>query len=404
MDFLYITGIEDTFVSRTDARSQRSLDEYELTQHYQHMKEDLLLISETGFRHVRYGVPWYLVNPGKGVFDWAWTDRVMDTLHGYSLNPIIDFIHYGTPHWMSNSFINAFFHSYMRDYILAFLDRYDDLVTHYTPMNEPYITQEFCGQKGNWPPYLEGYDGFVKLLMSTAEGIVSTVQSVKEAFPEKIALHVEASGMFFTSDPSLERRTELENELRFLTYDLITGRVTENHKLYAFLLENGAGIRELEWFEENSIAVDAFGVNYYPQLSVYELKNRGNGVVFEGHYGGIEYLRKLLLEYSERYGGPIYLTETSINGSVEHQIRWWTESTSFMLELQQEGVDVQGYTWFPAMDLINWDYRYGAGAVEEYLEPMGFIKLEMDSARNFTRRLSPLADVIRNDLKALQKQ
>ncbi|PNQ04143.1 hypothetical protein RM69_08540, partial [Mesotoga sp. SC_NapDC3] len=70
------------------------------------------------------------------------------------------------------------------------------------------------------------------------------------------------------------------------------------------------------------------------------------------------------MSYHRRYGGPIFLTETSINGEPDHQIRWWRESRKLFEDLLDEGLNLGGYTWFPAMDLINWDYRYGTAPVE----------------------------------------
>ncbi len=109
----------------------------------------------------------------------------------------------------------------------------------------------------------------------------------------------------------------------------------------------------------------------------------------------------MLLSYHRRYGGPIFLTETSINGEPDHQIRWWRESRKLFEDLLDEGLNLGGYTWFPAMDLINWDYRYGTAPVECYLEPMGFIQLKMNPGREFERRKGELARAMEEDLKRI---
>ena len=53
------------------------LDEYELTGHTEQWREDLARVEETGASALRYGFPWYRVNPAPGVFDWSWTDQVV---------------------------------------------------------------------------------------------------------------------------------------------------------------------------------------------------------------------------------------------------------------------------------------------------------------------------------------
>ncbi|PNQ04142.1 hypothetical protein RM69_08535, partial [Mesotoga sp. SC_NapDC3] len=231
--------IEDTFVSATDSISARPLDEYELTQHYSHWKEDLRSISDTGFKYIRYGIPWYTINPEKGRYDFSWTDRVFDFMREIGLIPIVDFIHYGTPSWMDNGFLNNDFPLLMAEYELTVMNRYKDFLKYYTPMNEPFITQEFCGKLSVWPPYLKGDDGFVKLLNATARGIVETVSSIKRELPGAFALHVEASGLFFSDDPDLAETVTLMNELRYATYDLVQGLINNNHPLIDYLRRNG---------------------------------------------------------------------------------------------------------------------------------------------------------------------
>ena len=72
-DFRWCTGIEDTFVIHTRP-GLRPLDEYALMGHYDRWREDLGLARATGARMIRWGIPWYRVEPEPGRFDWSWTD------------------------------------------------------------------------------------------------------------------------------------------------------------------------------------------------------------------------------------------------------------------------------------------------------------------------------------------
>src|SRR5579862_6612659 len=106
-DFIWATGIEDTFICQPDRRTGRILDEYALTQHYERWEEDLSLIASLGVRAARYGVPWYRVEPEPGIFDLAWLDSVLETLvNRHGVEPIIDLMHYGTPVWLEGSFLS----------------------------------------------------------------------------------------------------------------------------------------------------------------------------------------------------------------------------------------------------------------------------------------------------------
>ena len=70
--FVFATGIEDTFVAQTERAGERVLDEYALTDHYRVWRADLDRVADLGVRAMRYGIPWYKVEPAPGRFDWAW--------------------------------------------------------------------------------------------------------------------------------------------------------------------------------------------------------------------------------------------------------------------------------------------------------------------------------------------
>ena len=94
--FRLAVGIEDTFVPQASI-GRRALDEYELTQHYDRWANDLGLARECGATTIRYGIPWYKINPSPGRFVWDWLDRVVDLLDELGLETIVDLMHYGTP-------------------------------------------------------------------------------------------------------------------------------------------------------------------------------------------------------------------------------------------------------------------------------------------------------------------
>src|SRR5947199_9186531 len=99
-EFQWAVGIENTFVPHTRA-GHRRLDEYELMDHYRLWRQDIDLAADLGISTIRYGIPWYRVNPKPDQFDWSWTDSVLEYLVGVrGLTPIIDLMHYGTPLWL----------------------------------------------------------------------------------------------------------------------------------------------------------------------------------------------------------------------------------------------------------------------------------------------------------------
>ena len=99
--FRFAVGIEDTFIPQ-ELPGQRRLDEYELTQHYQFWRDDLDLLARSGADSMRWGIPWYRVEPEPGRFEWDWVDRVIDHIGELGLTCIVDLMHYGTPLWMTD--------------------------------------------------------------------------------------------------------------------------------------------------------------------------------------------------------------------------------------------------------------------------------------------------------------
>src|SRR5919204_4811044 len=105
--FAWATGIEDTFVAQTERVGERVLDEYAITHHYVYWREDIDRVADLGVRAMRYGIPWYKVEPAPGQFDWEWVDQVLEYAAGKGIAVIADLMHYGTPLWLDNQFLNS---------------------------------------------------------------------------------------------------------------------------------------------------------------------------------------------------------------------------------------------------------------------------------------------------------
>jgi beta-glucosidase len=397
----FAVGIEDTFVPHVfDGR--RALDEYELTHHYERWHADLALARDAGATMIRYGIPWYRVNPGAGQWDWDWLDRVVGRLAELELEPIVDLMHYGTPLWLENQFLNPDYPRYVSEYAARVAERFRDVFSIYTPLNEPLINAEFCGEWGIWPPQREGHDGFVALIRALTRGIVETQRAVREEIPEATFVHVEAA---FRYVGALEREdARLLLDRRFLVEDLLCGSVDAAHPLTRYLIEHGFSEDDLSWFRDHTARPDVMGLNYYPNLSTEEFP------AARVHHGapwdprprrddGVEGLEDVVRTWSERYGAPIFVTETSHPGSdVERRLRWLDDSVETLRHLRADGVPIVGYTWWPLFDMIDWRYREGTEPLEQYLLPSGLY--ELDGTDSLARRPTKLVERFREHASA----
>lgn len=399
-NFIWAAGIEDTFVPQT-RNGHRSLDEYELMGHYEHWREDLALGRDLGLQAMRWGVPWYKVEPEPNKFDWSWTDEVIPYMvEELKINPIIDLMHYGCPLWLKREFINRDYPKLVARYAAEFARRYSSLIKWYTPLNEPIINALMCGLRGLWPPYARGERGYIKIMLQLAKGIVRTVQAIKEIDPDSIMVHVEATGMTRTIREDLASLAREEQHRGYLCFDLITGRITHDHLLFSWLVRNGASPDDLAELQKEKIDIDILGMNFYPQWSTKQLfiDKRGRIAFRETEPEG-EGFGELIRHYYDRYQVPIMITETSAVGSDDIRMRWLKSSVSTIKDLRTEGVPVIGYTWFPLFTMIDWRYRFSHEPLENFYLELGLYNLNRDS--NGKRWLeTPLVDEFRSLVKS----
>jgi beta-glucosidase len=383
-EFLWAAGIEDTFVPQA-RNGQRPLDEYELMGHYEHWREDLALGREVGINAIRWGVPWYKVEPEKGTFDWSWTDQVIPYMvEELKITPILDLMHYGTPFWLKREFANPDYPRYVEAYTAAFAERYKNVIKWYTPLNEPIINALMCGLRGLWPPYLKGDAGYIRVMLQLARGIIRTVNAIKAIDPETVMFHIEATGMTRTARNDLESLAREEKDRGHFCYDLISGRIREDHSLFSWLVRNGASPDSLDEITDNGIELDVLGLNFYPQWStkLLYIDNRGRLAFRETEPEGLGF-KELITDHYDRYKVPIMITETSAVGSDEIRERWLESSTAMIKDVRAAGVPVIGYTWFPLFTMIDWRYRFGQEPLESYYLELGLYKLNREKGKRW---------------------
>lgn len=394
-------GIEDTFVPQSRP-GERAIDEYALTDHYARYAQDLDLAVGSGATFLRWGVPWYRVNPARGTWDWSWVDRVVDRFAEVGLRPVIDLLHYGTPLWLDGQFAHPDYPQVVAEYAVAFAERYGDTVTDYTPVNEPMIHALFSGVYGYWPPYLTGDDGLTTMVRALGEGFVRSQRGIADVLGDRATfMHVDAS-MRYAGDVHGGHRAQAERlrEQAYLVEDLVTGRVGDDHPLAGVLRAGGMADAHLAWFAEHAVRPDVMGVNYYPRISTEVFEE---GVHHLGGFAdprptqdaGVAGLVEVLTAAERRYGVPVMLTETSVTAPAADRVAWLRESVGAVRALRAVGHRVVGYTWWPLFDMYEWTYRHGTGPREDYLLTMGLYDLVEDGAGGLDRRPTPVADTYR---------
>jgi dTDP-4-dehydrorhamnose reductase len=332
--------------------------------------EDLERFASLGIRALRYPVLWERTAPdGLPTADWSWPDRRLAQLKELAIDPIVGLVHHGSgPHY--THLLDPSFPLLLAEYAGAVARRYP-WVTHYTPVNEPLTTARFSGLYGHWYPHERDARSFARALLHQCRGVVLAMDRIREINPDAKLVQTDDLGKVF-STRLLAYQAKFENERRWLTFDLLCGRVGPDHGLWEYLRrEAGVTEEELRFFADHPCPPDIVGLNYYltserlldERLALYPASTHGgNG---RHSYADVEAVRlrpegltgphALLSEVWERYRLPLAVTEVHNGCTREEQLRWLLEVWDAALRLKGEGVDLRAVTIWALLGAFDWN-------------------------------------------------
>ena len=331
--------------------------------------QDIERFASLGIQAIRYPVLWERTAPdGVDKADWSWPDERLPALRQLGVTPIVGLVHHGSGP-RHTSLIDPAFPDLLAEYAGAVAARYP-WVEYYTPVNEICTTARFSGLAGVWYPHGGDEATFIRALLVQCRATVLSMRAIRAVNPQaKLVQTDDLSKTYGT--PEMEEITSFFNERRWLAWDLLCGMIDENHKLWSYLLDSGAGEEELRWFRENPCPPDVVGVNYYITSERWldhrpERYPASHRHVYRGvPHADIEAPRALatptpgiaplLMETWERYGLPIAITEAHIDANREDQMRWLLEIWNAALKARQQGADVRAVTVWALLGSFDWN-------------------------------------------------
>ena len=347
---------------------ERYLDQLELNGHARRA-EDLELFKWLGVAAVRYPVLWERTAPGElRDADWSWPDARLGGLRELGIRPIVGLLHHGSGP-RHTSLADADFPEKLSAYARAVAERYP-WVEDYTPVNEPLTTARFSGLYGLWYPHGRDDRTFARALLTQLRGVVLAMREVRAVNPAARLVQTEDVGRSFSTN-RLRYQAEFENERRWLTFDLLSGRVTRGHAMWDYLRWAGVSRRDIEWFVENACPPSVVGVNYYVTSERF-LDERVGRYPPHTHGGngrdayadveavrvraeGLSGARAVLSEVWERYGLPLAVTEAHMGCTRDEQMRWLAELWADACSLGAEGANVLAVTAWAVFGSYDWD-------------------------------------------------
>jgi dTDP-4-dehydrorhamnose reductase len=346
----------------------RSFDQVERSGHAAR-EDDVDRLVDLGVTAVRQPIVWERVAPdGLDRADFAWVDRRLERLRARGVRVIAGLVHHGSGP-RGTSLLDASFAEGLAAFAGAVAARFP-WVEDWTPVNEPLTTARFSALYGHWYPHRRDTASFLRALLVETCATRAAMRAIREVIPSARLVQTEDLGRTY-STPRLAEQAAYENHRRWLSLDLLFGRVERGHPLRAHLLDHGIAEGELRSLERDPCPPDLVGVNYYvtsdrfldEDVALYAPHCRGgNG---RDVYADVEAVRarpegiagheEVLVEAWERYGRPVALTEVHLGCTPEEQIRWLAEAWSGALRARARGADVCAATLWAAFGSFDWD-------------------------------------------------
>ena len=325
--------------------------------------QDFDLFAGLGIRKLRHGVLWErIVTRG-----WAWADRSLGRIRQLGMEPIVGLVHHGSGP-LHTSLLDPDFPVKLARHAEAVATRYP-WVQSYTPVNEPLTTARFSGLYGHWYPHGRDDRSFVCCLLNELKGTVLSMRAIRRITPEARLVQTEDIGRTWSTAP-IRYQADFDNLRRWLTFDLLTGRVHTTHPIFGYLRRAGVAEAEVLWFRDNPCPPDVLGLNYYltsdrfldHRVDLYPAQMAGgNGrdayVDVEAvriRPEGIAGIAMLLEEAWKRYQIPVAVTEVHNGSHLAQQVLWMNESFLETEKAMKRGVPVAGITPWALLGSFDW--------------------------------------------------
>jgi len=305
------------------------LDLIRATGHDRHVLQDYRQCKALGFGTLRDGLRWHLIEQAPGKYDWSSWRPALEAAAEAGVEVIWDLFHYGVPDHVDPA--AADFPKRFADFAVAAVDVVQSsggrpLICPLNEINFASWAVEVGYFPGLGPPEL---GVFKRQLVRTA---IAAARAIRSACPAAVLVSAEP---LVHIAPRSHRRAdvrfaEAQRAGQYEAYDWILGRA------------------EPELGGDASL-FDVIGANFYPHNQWYA---DDGATIPMGHH---EYrpLADMLVEVAERYGKPLFLSETGAEGSARPS--WLHYVCSEVREAMDRGTPIQGICWYPITAYPGWD-------------------------------------------------
>jgi dTDP-4-dehydrorhamnose reductase len=313
---------------------------------------------------LRYNVSWERLT--SDVSGWEQVTRDLGAMRDHAIRPIIGLVHHGsgppTTNLLSPCFAKGLA-AHARDTVERF-----SWVNEWTPVNEPLTTARFAALYGIWYPHARDEQSFWLALLNQIDATRLSMREIRTINPAAILVQTEDLGRTYAT-ASLCSQSGFDNTRRWMTWDLLEGRVDASHPLWNRMVALGFGDR-LRAIADDPCPANVIGVNHYltsdrfldHRTQNYPAERCGGNT--DARYVDVEAIRILgsapaglqgaLIEAWDRYATPLAITECHNACTREEQMRWTADAWQIARSLRGEGVDILAVTAWAAAGSRNW--------------------------------------------------
>jgi hypothetical protein len=346
-DFAVACGEEASDPTVLHDGSVVRVDELSASAHLQHQDADLAAVRALGVRLWRYGMPWRLVEPKPGQYDWRLWDRALEACDRHGLVPIVDLCHFGLPDHYPGFCDPAWVAGFVR-YVEGFIARYRDPI-FFTPVNEPMITAMCSGSLGIWNDRRSSRADYMTAL---AHVTLANLEALARIRADRAGwwIGAEGFGCHIAATADDEAAAADARALEQLVWDLHFG-VSPRPEVADVedLVDVGilSRIRTLAVSSERVIA----GHDFYP-VSVRLHGSRPQPLTIDERIAAYE---REATAWFARYQRPFWVAETSNLGlAVADGVRWLDLLVAGLDRLRAADLPVRGLCWYSRGDQFDW--------------------------------------------------
>ncbi len=351
--------------------------------HYHRYGEDIALMKTLGLDAYRFSIAWPRILPqGRGAVNekgLEFYDRLVDCILEAGIEPWPCLYHWDLPQalqddgggWRNRACADAF-----ADYSDIITRRLGDRARNWLTFNEPNVFSIFGYLIGYHAPGLADHDGFLDAVhtVNLAHGKACPVirANVRDA----------RIGLAPNMQPVRAASASPADAQAAKVLDAYWNRAFAEpmvHGGYDPVLTERLGARIHDGdLETICQPLDWFGMNYYSPLDAAAADNP-SGMRLAPPPPGAELslmgwevhppsFTQMLVEVSQRYGLPVYVTENgtadalspSADGEIadRERISYLSRHLSALLEAREAGADVRGYLTWTLVDNFEWAKGY----------------------------------------------